>query len=223
MTSRRNYLSLEELAEYADITIIDETEAYDQISQAEELIDSYVGFQTRFVPEVVQGLASAGGASTLTLETAHQNVYFTDYFKGCEIEILGGVGEGQRRRINSSTYAGVLTTTDAWTTAPTSTSFYKIYQLGKFPRLADGTLYSTNSVNTFYKQIPEAVKRAVAAQVEYLVNMGASFFSTDGANKKSESLGDYSFERSKTGSLALIAPKAKILLRGIVNIVGDII
>lgn len=226
MASRRRYLTTTDLAEYADITITDTTEAEDQISHAEELIDAYVGPQESFIMHTITGRATAGTTSTLTLRLDDQNRFENDYFKWLEVEIIGGTGEGQHRTITGSTKAGVLTVDSTWT-APDTTSFYKIYQLAKFPRFCDVTYYSEAEPYTYYKQIPDAVKRAVAAQVEYMIDMGSDYFSTD--IKASESIGDYSYSNvgAGVGSSAsferFIGPKVKALLTGIKNITGRII
>lgn len=226
-TSRRGYLSQSELEQFANITITDTTEADDRISQAEELIDAYVGPQEQYMVDSVKGLAAAAGASSLTLETSQQNNYDADYFKLCEVEILGGTGAGQRRKITGSTKAGVLTIDSAWVTTPSTDSFYKISQIGKFPRRCDVETYSnTGGVTTYYKAIPEKIKRAVAAQIEFIIEMGDDFFAGDKAEKQSESIGDYSYTKGEGLSLAsiskLVAPKAKALLKGIYNRTGSI-
>lgn len=220
MASKRNYLTIEELEEFADITVTDDTEAEDQITQAEELIDDYVGFQDKAVGTEYHGLASAGSATSLTLQTDQQNVYEKDYFKYCMVEIIGGSGVGERHMCTGSTKAGVLSL-ETFNTVLNDTSYYRIFQLGKFPRLEDCHFDSQNT-NTWYKFIPEKLKRAVAAQVEYRINMGDSFFNTNKSNIKSESIGDYSYSKENSGINGLIAPKAKMLLRGIRNIVGEI-
>lgn len=224
-TSRRGYLSQDELELYANITITDTTEADDRISEAEELIDAYVGPQEKFMEFELNGLASAGGSTSITLNSTDQNIYDTDYFKLCEIEIIGGTGEGQRRKCTASTEAGVLTVDSAWTTVPDTTSFYKIYQLGKFPREYDGVLCSQGLISKYFKSIPENIKRATAAQVAYIIEMGDSFFAGDEADKVSESIGDYSYDKSvgNTGVSKLIAPRAKLLLRGFINRTGKLI
>lgn len=226
-TSRRCYLSQTELAQYADITITDTTEADDRISQAEEIIDAYVGPQDSFITYEVYGLAASSASTSLTLESSQQNNYDADFFKWTEIEIVGGTGVGQRRTVTASTKAGVLTVA-AWTTSLGATSFYRIYQLGKFPRKQDILTYSTGVPTQYYKQIPEAIKRATAAQVEYFIAMGDSYFKTDQTDKVSERIGDYSYENSasgvgKTGLIKLIAPKARTLLKGYVNRTGQIV
>ncbi|MFA5768361.1 MAG: hypothetical protein WC871_02335 [Bacteroidales bacterium] len=225
-SSRRGYLSQDELEQFANITVTDTDEADDVISQAEEMIDSFVGYQQKFLEYEILGRATAGGSATITLETEHQNVYEANFFKLCEIEIVDGTGSGQRRRVSASTKAGVLTVASAWTTTPDSTSFYRIHQLGKFPRYTDVITHLDASVTTYYKSIPEAVRRAVAAQVEYIINQGDEFFTTDQSDKTSESIGDYSYSMGEKSSISLarmIAPKAKLLLRGYINRTGRII
>lgn len=226
-TSRRGYLSQTELAQFANYSISDATEADDKISQAEEIVDSYVGYQEKFIPQDVTGrCVSAGGNNTLYMELDQQSVYHNDYFVLCEVEIIGGTGAGQRRKVTASDYAtGKLTVDSNWTTNPDTTSFFKVYQLGKFPRRSDVHYYSDSSPETYYKSIPEAVKRAVAAQVEYMKSMGDDFFRTDKSEKTSERISTYSYtkEGSGGGAAVMIAPKAKLLLREVLNRVGELI
>lgn len=224
-TSRRGYLSQSELEQLANITITDATEADDRISQAEEMIDAYVGYQNKYMPEKIIGLTDTAGASTLTLETAQQNTYSADYFKLCQVEILGGTGVGQRRKITGNTKEGVLTVDTAWSTIPSSDSLYRIEQIGKFPRHCDVVSYTNGATTTYYKAIPEAIKRAVAAQIEYLIEMGDSFFAGDKSEMQSESIGDYSYTKGNgvSGIAKLISPKAKTLLNGIFNRTGVLV
>lgn len=220
MASRRNYVTT------AEVDLLTGTTSTDQdISEAEELIDNYVGFQDSFFKGQIDALATSGTSNTLTLHTDHQNVYNADHLAGCQVEIIGGTGSGQRRIISTQTKAGVITVTENWTTTPDSTSYYKIYQLGKFPRCKDVMFDSRSGADKYYKSIPEAVKRATAAQVEYRIEMGDKFFASDESDKQSEAIGDYSYTNAQgsAGINKLIAPKAKILLRGIRNIVGQII
>jgi len=222
-TSRRGYVSKKETAELlgvAENTIVDE-----KLGRAEELIDAYVGYQLKFFQSNITGRASAGGSNTLDLQTDQQNLFEIDYFKGCEIEILGGTAIGDRKKITGSTKAGRITIDSAWSATPDSTTFYSIYQLGKFPRQKDVVFYSQNTPYTYYKRIPEEVKRATVMQYEFIINMGDDFFSGDQLGKASESIGDYSYTNAteSTGVQGLIAPKVKALLRGIRNRTGRII
>lgn len=223
MASRRKYLTTAEYTTFNSGTTTDTA-----ITNAEELIDDYVGFQCKDIREVIDGLAAGGGSNTITLEAQrHQNVFQADYLIYCVIEIIGGTGSGQLRTISSSTYAGVVTVDDAWSTAPDSTSYYKIYQLSKFPRNKDSFYDGNVTPNKYFKSIPEQVKRAVAAQVEYMAAMGADFFTGEASQLQSETIGDYSYSRGSAsgggGGNNLIAPKAKQALRGFVNRKGVMI
>lgn len=228
-TSRRGYLSQAELAQFANITISDTDEADDVISQAEEMVDAFVGYHRPFMEHTVEGLAQTGTSTTVTLDSEHSTSYQTNYFTGCEIEILGGTGAGQRRRISSNTSAGVVTVANSFDTTPDDTSFYRIYQIGKFPRIEDVASKTASGVSTYYKSIPEAIKRATAAQVEYIIGMGSQFFKTDKSNYTSESIGDYSYsmgtgiQSAGIGVSRLVSPKAKLLLRGYINRTGRIV
>lgn len=224
MASRRDYLTQTELADYADITIVDPTEADDQISQAEELIDEYVGYQEKFLSNEFRGIVAGGGTSSFTLDPSHQNNMQADFLKGCWVEIIGGIGAGQRGKITAQTFAGVVTMETAFSTGLTTTSYYRIWQLGKFPRACDVDYDSTHT-NKHYKSIPEKVRRATAAQVQFVVEMGPAFFGSDKSDMESESIGDYSYSKGQgaSGISKLIAPKARILLRGIMNRTGSIV
>lgn len=222
-TSRRGYVSKAEVAQFTGA--LENTIDDDIIGKAEEMIDAYVGFHKKFLEIKINGKASAVGASSLTLQTNQQNVYDVDYFVLCEIEIIGGTGAGQRRKITGSTKEGVLTVDTAWTTGLDTTSYYVIYQLGKFPRVSDVIYDSQNTPNTYYKTIPEAIKRATCAQYEYIVEMGASFFIGSASYVTSESIGDYSYQANSTvaDNLTYIGEKAQTFLRGYINRVGKIV
>lgn len=225
MASRRGYLSQEELEEFADIEVTDSDEADDQITQAEEMIDTFVGFQDKFFEHTLSGKAGGGTTTTLILDTAHRTNYaYEDYFKGCMVEIIGGQNAGQRKLITGSTIEGTITH-EAFTGANDTTTVYKIFQVGKFPRHCDVFGNTNETPNKLYKSIPEAVKRATAAQVQYIIEMGQKFFATDASQISMERIGDYTYnkEHSKDSQAPLIAPKAKILLKGIVNRTGRIV
>lgn len=214
-TTRRGYLSQAELAQYANITIVDAVEADDQISQAEEIIDAYVRQSEKFVRVSITGTAT-GGTTTTLIDTQNLTQY-DGYYNGLELEILAGIGVGKRLRITGSDKATkTITFTPALEASIDTTSVYEIYQLGLFPRHKD-VLYTND---TYYKRIPEAVKRATAAQVEYIIEKGEAYFK-GGAEFKSESIGDYSYTRDSGSITALLAPKARLLLKGYVNRTGQ--
>lgn len=225
MSSRRGYLTHEELEEYAEISIIDGDEADDQISQAEEMIDDYVGFQEKFASEAINGQVSAvPTTTTFTLQADKITAYNAiDYFKNMHVEVIGGAGSGQTRKITGSNESGVLTVESVWGTPIDTTSIYKIYQLGKFPRSKD--VYSDTRVTPtkYYKSIVDDVKRAIAAQVQYMIEMGEAFFASNGETV-STTIGDFSETKKSGGGVkTLIAPKARHMLRGIMNRTGRLV
>lgn len=229
MASRRQYVTANEVLKLSGYTATD-----DQISFAEEIIDGYCGFVDRFldidVSNVIEGRAQGGSTTQLTLENRHSNVFLINFFTFCEIEIVGGAGAGQRTIIQSSTYPNtVVTFRDALTTPVDSTSYYRIYQLGCFPRKADVYLDAIVAPTpTYIKNIPEGVKRATAAQVEYMMTMPSQFFQSDDLFKQGEKIGDYMYTKVRAGTVGfdffqLVSPKAKLLLRGYTNRKGQMI
>jgi hypothetical protein len=73
------------------------------------------------------GTATAGAASTLT---DSGKSWTTNAYAGHTVEITGGTGSGQLRRITSNT-GTVLTVSVNWTTNPDNTSAYSVYPSGK--------------------------------------------------------------------------------------------
>jgi hypothetical protein len=227
MSSRRGYLTQPELEEYADINVLDAAEADDQISQAEELIDSYVGYQEKAIGIEYRVEVSAVNGTTISDTAAgSQLVYNDDFFVGCEAEVIAGTGAGQRRRVTGSSKADKSITVETeFTTQLDATSILRVYQLAKFPRLKD--MHTSRDGSRYYRSIPDAVRRATAAQVQYMIEMGMDFFSGSDSDMDSESIGNYSFSRGSSGgqsaTVKMIAPKARVLLRGIKNSTGRLV
>lgn len=227
MSSKRAYLTTAELEEFADITVTDEDEAYDRIGQAEELIDRYVGFQEKAVPLSYDGEVSSATATKLyDAGSGSQLIYNDDYFKGCEVEIIGGTGIGQSRTISgSSKTEKSITVSEAFTTTPDTTSVFRVYQLGKFPRAKD--MRTSRDGSKYYKHIPEAVRRAAAAQVQFMIQMGDDYFAGQDADMSSESIGNYSYSQGSAGNqsslIKLVGPRVRTLLRGIKNSGGRLV
>lgn len=71
--------------------------------------------------------ASAGGASTITVTSP--NFYRTNKFRGGYIQLTGGTGSGQRRKIVSHTLT-VITVDRAWSTNPDATTTFNIWMSG---------------------------------------------------------------------------------------------
>lgn len=228
MASRRGYLTIAELEEFADIDVTDDAEAEDQISQAEELIDAWVGFQERRLYREYRGEVTAVSNADKTIADTGNGTPLDandDFYKGAEIEIVAGTGAGQRQTIVSSDKSDkTVTVGTAFSPAPDTTSMFRIYQLGKFPRRKDG--YQNRAGNKVFYSIPEAVRRATAAQVQFIIEMGSAYFAGAGADMNRERIGNYEYEKSSGSGMnqstlvKLIAPKARVLLRGITNRTG---
>lgn len=223
--TRRKYATVTDCTNY-DSTI--STPSIEDISQAEEFIDSYLGYQCKFLEETLFGrVANPVTGTSFYLEAGrHQNAFQDNRFTYCVVEIVDGTGAGQIRTISASTLAGKVTIDDAWATNPDTTSHYQIYQLSKFPRNDEGDWYfdGQGTPQAYVKSIPEQITKAVCAQVQFMKTEGANFFATNSTDMASESIGNYSYSRGSSDNIApLIAPRAKMLLRGFVNRKGRMI
>jgi hypothetical protein len=219
MATKRQYITESDIEDFSNISVTDSSEAEDQMNLAEELVDSYVGFVQKHVREDFSGLATSGGNNYLidTSGDSPLKQYNDDYFTYCEIEIVGGTGKGQSRNISAfSKSSNKVTVSSNWDTNPDSTSFYVIRQVGKFPRRED--VYQ-HTDNTYYKTIPEKVKKATLAQLEYIIEKGLDFFA-GAVDYEAESLGDYSYKSKKANRN--ISPHARQLLKGLVIRTGKL-
>jgi hypothetical protein len=226
MSSKRNYLTPDELETDTGLGLTDAVALAD-IQIAEEIIDAYVGFQNKFIQIEYRVEVSAVTGKTIFDTGSGNSLGVTDnYFEGCILEVVGGAGAGQWRRIESSDKDDMSVTYEGDTLNPNvnATSIIKIYQLGKFPRGED--CFGLRDSSKYVKAIPEKVKRATSAQVEFMVAMGDKFFTTDKSDLTAESILNYSYSKdSNAGSsiAKLIAPKAKALLDGIKNSTGRLV
>jgi len=221
MATRRQYITEDEIEQFSNINVTDSVEAEDQMSRAEEMIDSYVGFQKKHMEAVYSGLATSGGSNYL-IDTSGDSPlknFNDDYFTFCEVQIIGGKGVGQKRTISASDVSSnKITVSVNWTTTPDNTSFYVIKQIGKFPRRCD--VFQDNT-NKYYKMIPDAVKQAALAQLEYVIEKGDDFFA-GAVDYESQSVEGYS-HTVKQGKNRFISPHARELLKGILNKKGALI
>lgn len=225
-TTLRNYLTPDNLEKLVGIDVTDNDEALNQLDRAEQAVDDYIGYHCRAVEGEFQGtISSVQGKVIYDTNNASQLHQTDGYFARCVIEIIGGTGAGQVRYISDSSYEGrSVTILDDWTTAPDTTSFYRIYQVGIFPRPQE--TYTRQDGRRYYKAIPEAVQRAVAAQIEFMIQKGDAFFVGDQADITSESIGNYSYSKTNGGQSAAVsglAPRARTLLRGYKNRTGRLI
>lgn len=216
MASNFRYVTTTEADAYTGKTTTDA-----MINLAEEIIDDYVGFHNKYVHGDYFGMVTSATSTSLVDNSANSNITPADsgYFSKAHVFIVSGTGEGQKRYITTHNTNGTLTIDEAWTTTPDTTSVYRVVQLAKFPRVQDS--YSDN--NIIYKYVPEQVKRAVLAQVDYIANKGTAYF-TSTPSVKSETLGDYSYTMATGNNMVdlskQISPSAKNILRGLVNRTG---
>lgn len=247
--SRRQYITSTYLTDYLGNQTLnsDFKTADDLIDFAESLIDGYVGAQhkwfqldssfiagvytppdyepqTPVVKELRGRITEVVSPNQYMIETWQQNAYMNDFFMMCNLDVIGGTGTGNSYLISSSTLDGQITVTNVdysviTTAVFDTTSVYRIYQIGKFPRDRDVFYNTFQNPTYYYKAIPENVREATAAQCEYINQMGMSFFISDGMYLNSEHIGPYSYTKDPKagGTDILIAPKAKMLLRGFAN------
>lgn len=227
METARGYLSKSELESLAPGVTGTDDEKIALIERAEALIDSYIGYQTAAVREL-RGGARAATEDTLQLAANDaQAANGINMLKGCSIQILDGEGEGQVRIIKGNTLDGTVTITKNWDDGkvPNTTSYYRVFQVGKLPRQGkDLTNDSVGGQNRYFRVIPQPVKQAVAAQAEYIQQMGEAYFTGGDSNMQSESSDGYSYTRGENGTngKGLIAPAVRSLLAGtgIINRAG---
>lgn len=220
--TKRNYLPLATVqvqTSSADLTDLD---------FAEQLIDEYVGYQDKSIAVEYRGKISALSNSNKTIADTNDSSQLDlldNHFNFCVIEFLTGACAGEVRTIISSDRDDKsVTIKDATTGTPAVGDVFKIYQLGKFPRQKDVSVFPSS--DTYYKSIPQAVKDAVLAQVAFQAQMGDAYFSGDDSDKQSESIGNYSYSRGTAGassSVKFLAPRARVLLRGIKNSTGRLV
>jgi hypothetical protein len=189
--------------------------------------------ETPVVKELRGRINAVTDYSNYTLEQWQHSAYQNGFFQGCNLDIIGGTGMGNCYVISGSTYVGNITlvNTDGSAISATgaapldTTSIYRIYQLGKFPRDRDVFYNTFTNPTQYYKAIPDVVRQATAAQCEFINRQGIAFFTSDAAYLTGEHIGSYSYTRDPKagGTNFLIAPKAQLLLKGIMNRKGRMI
>ncbi len=132
------------------------------------------------------GLATAGGASTITLRTS-MGTMAADVFKNFKIKITAGTSSGDERTISSNSNADPtqVTVDSAWTATPTTTSFYEIYPSGVDTDRITRTSKAlhTASFTVASGTITVAPKFAGDAGASMLVGIGGDFlFCTEHPN-----------------------------------------
>lgn len=230
METLRGYLTIAELNTLENLSISTADDAENatyraRISKAEAYIDQVAGYHTKARQHTYTDEARGGSTTTIQLSANDNGAYQrTNQLKGMVVEIVDGTGAGQTRAIASSATDGTATVETAFTTAPDATSFYSIYQMGKFPRAKDLRQNPEGTRDVII--IPRQLKEAVAAQVVFITEMGDDYFDTDENALGSVRIGNFSQSRGGNGggSVGTIAPRAKQLLsaNGLINRTGTI-
>lgn len=231
--SELNYILPSELPTYIHTmsAVTNEGLAAKFITDAERIIDAYVGPGQRFYPELT-GNPSANVASGATSFSAQ--VFGSrrpNYWAkgGAYIEILSGADTaviGTKRLVIASD-GNTLTLDSGFAGALTTSTQFRFYQESQFPRWADGNILGD-------PRMPNVLKAAVAAQVEYGIAYGSEAFGLgdsdvvddEAGNVQTRSYGSgYSETRDtrRTEGLARwIAPRARVLLRSLLTTTGRV-
>lgn len=153
-------------------------------------------------PAFASGLATAGGASTLTNGA---KAWTTNQWTNYQIRIISGTGVGQTRTIASNT-GTVITTSAAWSVNPDATSVYVIEGNEDFIYLAGNnavTMYRYSiSANTWTTMAP-TVARGAAPGLGMCMDWVSETGNADWANENDIQDGRYIYSM-RGGADALI-------------------
>lgn len=199
----RNYISPEEIQAITGPlggTITDIV-----LNQAEQMIDNAIAnFYNLPWRKAYQGSLVKSGLATDSTLTITGDALTQNSLSRTVIQILTGAKAGKQSYVSGNTSNVITFVTIA---GLSGTVEFRVYQLGKAPFASD--VYNNNKV------INEAVKNAVAYQVEAMLNFDNLGISVkDGKNKKSESIGtsySYTLDDKANGTksaLELLAPQS---------------
>ena len=231
--SEFNYILPSELAAYIHTMsgVTDEALAAKFITDAERVIDAYVGGGPRFYPELTGNPSFTVASGVTTLPSSIFGSRRPNYWAkgGVYIEILNSADAsniGARRLVVASSVESVTLDT-GFDTELTAAAQFVFIQDSQFPRLWDSNILGD-------PHMPQVLKLAVAAQVEYGIAYGSEAFGLgdssivddESGNVQSRTYGSgYSESRDtrRTEGLARwIAPRARVLLRALLNSTGAI-
>lgn len=151
------------------------------------------------------GLATAGGASTLTLASYSSTT--NQWYTGLILEILSGTGLGQTRTI--SDYNGttkVATVSTAWTTQPDTTSRYYIYS-GYSGTYEDVSEYAETSFSLIISKLNHVI-----------ISLNDAVDSVGTTISEREMFGGVDYSRSHTH-----VPRLKYFKIRLLNVHGDLV
>lgn len=235
--SRFNYIGTSGLA--AEIPtmsgVTDHALAAEFITDAERMIDVYVGPSQPFYSDLTGTLDAALPSGQLTLSGSSFGNRRPNYWAvgGHYLTITDVPGAptsaliGTKRLIIASTSGTVTLATGYSEDVPSGTAYYT-HQESRFPRWNDSDPWGSPT-------LPDEVAKATAWQVEFGIAEGSESYGlgedsvvvgSDGAVVSRNYGSGYSESRatqgagSKAGLAALIAPKARAILRSLMNSTG---
>lgn len=227
-----NYIQPSELPTYIHTmsSVTDETLAAKHISDAERIVDAYVGPGPKFYVDLSGETSSAVASGATTLPSTIFGSRRPNYWArgGVYVELVDGVAAslvGERRLVVASD-DNQVTLASGFDAAVANGALFVYRQLSAFPRVWD------QHATLALPRLPEGLKRATAFQVEYAITFGSEAFGlgdpsiSDGeaALVQSRTYGSgYSETRiptSKQGLAYLIAPRARAELYRLINAAG---
>lgn len=215
---------------YIEVTAGPQGTTVANLTLAEQLIDAYVGYQEKYLPGQIQGEITSLLADEVIVDESPTSVLnqpgIVDRYKNCIIEWLSGQRAGDTDVIRASDGdSSSVTYTGNTSQAIAVGDIFRIWQPLKFPRRQDVIVRST-TLSTIYKTIPDAVKQAVYAQVEFIIEQGDDYFTGLDSEVESENIMSYGYSRGsnsgQSAAVKMVSPKARVLLRGIKNIKGQL-
>lgn len=229
-----NYILPTELAAriHSMASVTDESVAATFISDAERVIDAFIGpgqkFYQRLGGEVLATVASGATSLTASIFGDRRPNYWAA--GGAYITIVSAADSalnGERRLIVSSLNPNTVTLASGFSAALAAGAQFHFNQESAFPRVWDQDTWGN-------PDIPELLKEAVAAQVEYGIAYGSEAFGLGDTTISADTAGDitsrtygsgYSESRDarrRDGLAVWIAPRARVLLRRLLNSTGTL-
>lgn len=213
-------------------SVTNEATAARFISDAERVVDAYVGPGPRFYTDMSGVLASlvASGGTTWPAEIFGDNR--PDYWAkgGAYVRVVSGVGttsqNGQRRLVVASLDSQV-TLASGFDAALGAGTEFAFEQESAFPRVWDSDIWAS-------PKMPFELEAAVAAQVEYGIQFGSEAFGLGDPKIVTDEGGDvtsrtyssgYSESRDpnrRQGIGVFLAPRARIILQRLLSNTGHL-
>lgn len=229
-----NYILPSELPQFIHkmSSVTNEDLAVRFISDAERIIDAYVGPGPKFYPDLTgtltSGVASGATAFPADIWGRRRPNYWAQ--GGAYVRIVRAIGAeaavGQERLVVSSpNETESVTLASGFDVALPAGAEFEFSQESAFPRFWDQNPFASPT-------LPQLLKAAVAAQVEYGIFFGSEEFGLGDPTIVTDEKGDvisrtygsgYSESRDarrRDGLSVWIAPKARVLLRKLMSNTG---